>query len=212
MIQFRTNKIITTTLLGLGLLTIFLSLNRFVEAQSAQDVPIDICLTVESWNRPSANQHLATLKKRPDRYRPQSGNWNVYLTDEHWTSDLIIFSDYYGLSGLGWVNARTGAWYLPIEAHERKGNCTEKWANIGSASEAENPKSEFWLFKHRMKKIQWTGKEYIITVEPKGRGFQLGYFDKQSKNIYSYKVINTKGQVLARCDGDTGSCKFSRPK
>ena len=86
--------------------------------------------------------------------------------------------------------------------------CVDKWAQVGGANPNNNPLIEFWLFKHRIKSIKWTGQEYIITVEPKNSGFQFGYFKKQSPDIFAVKVINTKGQLLSKCDG---YCKFSKP-
>jgi len=190
----------------LGLSTLFAGSYLSVKAQSAQDIPIDICLTSESWNRPNAKDQIATLRSIPNRHEPS-------LTYQEWTSDLILFREYYGLSASVDIQVRAGLFTpprsLPQKDLTRMNECVDKWAQVGGANPNNNPLIEFWLFKHRMKSIKWTGREYIITVEPKNSGFQLGYFKKQSPDIFAVKVINTKGQLLAKCES---YCKFSKPK
>jgi hypothetical protein len=192
----------------LGLSTLFAGSYPLVKAQSAKNVLFEICLTVENWNRPSARDQIAKQKTDPSHFGSSFTGW---------TSDLEFFSDYYGALGGYEKIVLHGIWSLPKKDLDRKHECSNKWAEIGFANPSGpyegNPKSEFWLFKHRMKSIVWTGKEYIITVEPKGRGFQLGYFNKQSDaHRVPVKVVNTKGQLLSRCDASWGNCKFSKPK
>lgn len=201
---FNSQKFLIAILLRLSI--VLVSLNQFVEAQSVQEVTFDICLTSENWNRPSAKDQIATLRSIPYRHKPS-------LTYQEWTSDLILFREYYGLSASVDIQVRAGLFTpprpLPQKDLTRMNECVDKWAQVGGANPNNNPLIEFWLFKHRMKSIKWTGREYIITVEPKNSGFQLGYFKKQSPDIFAVKVINTKGQLLAKCES---YCKFSKPK
>lgn len=208
---FNSQKFLIAILLGLS--TFLISLNQFVEAQSVQEVTFDICLASENWNRPGANIQIAKLQAINRVIRGRYPQDFLNLKAKEWISDLMLFPGYYGASGGGDHNILSGIWSLPKKVLERKDKCSNQWAEVGAANSGDNyanPLIEFWLFKHRMKSIKWTGQEYIITVEPKNSGFQLGYFKNQSPEIFSFKIVNTKGKFLAKCN--EWHCKFSKPK
>ncbi|MFM7793990.1 MAG: hypothetical protein ACKO90_39965 [Microcystis panniformis] len=52
----------------LGLSTLFAGSHPLVKAQSAKNVPFEIRLTVENWNRTSARDQIAKQKTDPNHF------------------------------------------------------------------------------------------------------------------------------------------------
>lgn len=195
-----------------GIASTIISFGCAPEAEaSTVDIPVDFCISSATWVRPSSQEQAEHLRA-VNRY----GNINENSLSRFlgWSSDFIVYRNYYGLSGLLDISRIAGLWSLRERDMESKGvrglsECNSDFAN---PSEGE---FQVWSFSHKILSVVWTGERYIITAQPTGQGVQIFQFPKQVAESLSFdadpsqlpaiEVVDKTGVTLYTCEPGEGS-------
>ncbi len=159
------------------------------------DLPVEICLSLPDWQRPSQQVQEKQLQSMP--------RYGVALQEEPllsvakawWTHEAFSFTTY-GLS------ARTDPLYLSglWTAMEATWDCYsgEQPNQINDGAMAE-----VWLMHHRLLALEWQDNQYVMTVEPGESGLQLVQFPRleQSQSL-PLVLVTAAGEALPVLVGD----------
>lgn len=162
---------------------------------SALALPVDLCLDLPAWQRPSPQLQEKALRALPD--------YGLFLEDESlsttlkawWNHQIFSFTTY-GLSARTPPLYFSGLW----TALEATWSCYE-----GEQPErfAQGQLAELWLIQHRLLSIEWRDQQYMVTVEPGQSGLQLVQFPRQEDAVtLPISLISVTGEKLPVLSGD----------
>jgi hypothetical protein len=178
-----------------GMAQPFPALESHRRDRSAMALPVDLCLDLPTWQRPSRQLQEKTLQALPD--------YGLFLEDEFlattlktwWNHQIFSFTTY-GLS------ARTDPFYLSglWTAMEATWACYD-----GDQPDRFNQGQlvELWLIQHRLLGVEWRDHQYIVTVEPSQSGLQLVQFPRQeTAATLPLSLISSTGEHVPVLSGD----------
>lgn len=178
-----------------GMAQPFPALESHPSDRSAMALPVDLCLDLPAWQRPSHQLQEKALRALPD--------YGLFLEDEAllttlkawWNHQIFSFTTY-GLSARTPPLYFSGLW----TALESTWDCYN-----GDQPErfAQGQLAELWLIQHRLLSIEWRDQQYMVTVEPGQSGLQLVQFPRQEDFVtLPLSLISVTGEKLSVLSGD----------
>lgn len=162
---------------------------------SAVALPVDLCLDLPAWQRPSPQLQEKALRALPD-YGLFLEDESLLITLKAWWSHQIFSFTTYGLSARTPPLYFSGLW----TALEATWSCYE-----GDQPErfAQGQLAELWLIQHRLLSIEWRDQQYMVTVEPGQSGLQLVQFPRQEDAVtLPISLMSVTGEKLPVLSGD----------
>ncbi|MEB3290726.1 MAG: hypothetical protein VKI82_12480 [Leptolyngbya sp.] len=161
----------------------------------AGSLPVEICLDLPDWQRPSQQTQQKHLQTMP-QYGPALQSEPLLSVAKNWWSHEIFSFTTYGLS------ARTDPLYLSglWTVVDHTWACYE-----GTQPEQINQgnRAEVWLMNHRFLAVQWQQDHYVMIVEPAESGLQLVQFPRQDQSpSLPLSLMTASGEPLAVMSGD----------
>jgi hypothetical protein len=170
-------------------------LNQKQENGAEPSVSTTLCVNLPEWQRPSEQ----TQRKRLS----EMGRYDGFLQDETlislakdwWTHEVFSFTTY-GLSARTDPHYLSGIWTALDEIWDCYEGEQPQHINSGELA-------ELWLIHHRLVAITWHNNQYVVTVEPDGRGLQLVQFSRQENyDALPVVVMTSAGEEIAVMSGD----------
>jgi hypothetical protein len=161
----------------------------------ATAVPVEICLDLPDWQRPSSQAQQKQLQTMPQYGAALQDEPLLSVAKDWWGHEIFSFTTY-GLS------ARTDPLYLSgvWTALDATWACYDR-----NQPEQINggEMAEVWLLNHRLLEVQWQQDHYVITVEPAESGLQLVQFPRQEQSLsLPLTLMTVAGETLAVMSGD----------
>ncbi|NES17955.1 MAG: hypothetical protein F6K41_03290 [Symploca sp. SIO3E6] len=177
-------------------------------SSSQSGLPIDLCVKSTTWSRHSDSEQINLLRSGPHAHRYGEASDAVLLGLNEWTNDFIVYREYYGASGAADNVRVSGIWSLQDpEAFTNGvrgfGECNSDFNNPAF------PIIQIWAFSHDVKKVEWTGNRYVITVKPTDKGFQIFQFPKKTNEpppweatpnqLPTIEIVDEAGSRISMC-------------
>lgn len=160
-----------------------------IAVQPAADIPFDVCGEVQSWVRPTRAAQLKKLQSLPRYASNQTSQPVKSLSQRFWQQDVFSFTQY-GLSLRMEPIYLSGLWTVEDTLWKCYNAATITQLNAGKTAEV-------WVLSHRVTRIQWTGKQYVMTVQPARTGVQFIQFPRrESRSSLPLKVVTDRGAKL----------------
>lgn len=160
-----------------------------IAVQPAADIPFSICGEAQNWVRPTRADQLKKLQSLP-RYANDSTSQPLQsLSQRFWQQDVFSFTQY-GLSLRMEPIYLTGLWTVQDTLWQCYNATSIPQLNAGKTAEV-------WVLSHRVTRMQWTGEQYVMTVQPARTGVQFIQFPRrESRSSLPLKVITDRGAKL----------------
>jgi hypothetical protein len=165
------------------------------DGSSAMKLPVNLCLDLPAWQRPSHQLQEKALQTLPD--------YGLFLEDESllttlkawWNHQIFSFTTY-GLSARTPPLYFSGLWTALESTWDCYNGDQPERINQGQLA-------ELWLIQHRLLSIEWRDQQYIVTVEPSQSGLQLVQFPRQETLVtLPLSLVNVAGESLPVLSGD----------
>ena len=164
---------VQTLLIALGFGRLFsLFISGF--AATSQPVPFIVCKESATWTRPTAAQQ-AKIWNDP-RYADHGAN--AY----EWNHEFLFVPP----------DSASIQYHMANEAGLWTENTFSPTCNNDKRNDEWN---EAWILLHRVKRIDFEGSVYTITVEPTKKGFQSILFKRLAPKV-SFRFIDVNGRLL----------------
>lgn len=166
-----------------------------IAGQPVTEIPFKVCGEAQNWVRPAKADQLRKLQSLPRYVNDPHSRPLQSLSQRFWQQDVFSFTQYglslrvepVYLSGLWTVEDTLWKCYTPT-------NVTQ--INTGKTAEV-------WVLSHRVTRLQWTGEQYVMTVQPARAGVQFIQFPRrESRSSLPLKVITEKGTKLTVVAGN----------
>lgn len=166
-----------------------------IAVQPTTDMPFEVCGEAQNWVRPTQAEQLKKLQSLP-RYADETTNKPLQrLTQRFWQQDVFSFTQY-GLSLRMEPIYLSGLWTVEDTLWKCYNTTNITQINAGKTAEV-------WVLSHRVTRLQWTGEQYVMTVEPARTGAQFIQFPRrESRSSLPLKVITKKGTKLTVVAGN----------
>jgi len=159
------------------------------------DISFEVCGEAQNWIRPTQADQLKKLQSLP-RYAGNPASRPLQsLTQRFWRQDVFSFTQY-GLSLRLEPIYLSGLWTVQDTLWKCYNSTSVTQINAGKTAEV-------WVLSHRVTRIQWTGEQYIMTVQPAQTGVQFIQFPRrEARSSLPLKVITEKGTKLTVVAGN----------
>lgn len=166
-----------------------------IAAQPAVNIPFEVCGEAQTWVRPTKADQTKKLQSLP-RYggdlttKPLRG-----LAQQFWQQEVFSFTQY-GLSLRMEPIYLSGLWTVQ--------DTLWKCYNADNVTQINAGKTaEVWVLSHRVTRIQWTGEQYVMVVEPAQTGVQFIQFPRrEARSSLPLKVVTETGTKLTVVAGN----------
>ncbi|MBW4469026.1 MAG: hypothetical protein KME45_01330 [Stenomitos rutilans HA7619-LM2] len=166
-----------------------------IAVQPAAEIPFEVCGEAQNWVRPPRADQLKKLQSLPRYANDPNSQPLQSLSKRFWQQDVFSFTQY-GLSLRVEPIYLSGLWTVE-DTLWRCYNAT----NITQINAGKT--AEVWVLSHRVTRIQWTGEQYVMTVQPSRTGVQFIQFPRrESRSSLPLKVITDKGTKLTVVAGN----------
>ena len=165
-----------------------------IAAQPAVDIPFEVCGEAQTWVRPTKAEQVKKLQSLP-RYSSELANPPFKaLSQRFWQQNVFSFTQY-GLSLRMEPIYLSGLWSVQ--------DTLWKCYNADNVTQINAGKTaEVWVLAHRVTRIQWTGEQYVMVVQP-AQGVQFIQFPRrESRSALPLKVVTEKGTKLSVVAGN----------
>lgn len=166
-----------------------------IAVQPAADIPFEICGEAQTWARPTQAVQTKTLQSLP-RYGGALTNPSLKaLSQRFWRQNIFSFTQY-GLSLRMEPIYFSGLWTVQDTLWKCYDSTSVTQINAGKTAEV-------WVLSHRVTRLQWTGEQYVMVVQPAQTGVQFIQFPRrESRSSLPLKVITEKGAKLTVVAGN----------
>lgn len=169
--------------------------SRPIAAQSSTAVPFDVCGESLTWVRPT---RAAQIKQLQSLGRYGADALNKPLNNQiqrFWQQDVFAFTQY-GLSLRMEPVYFSGLWTVQNTLWQCYDAPRVTQINAGKTAEV-------WVLSHRVSRIQWTGNQYIMVVQPARTGVQFVQFSRrEARSTLPLKVVTQQGTPLPVVPGN----------
>jgi hypothetical protein len=166
-----------------------------IAAQPTVDIPFKVCGEAQGWVRPSKASQVKKLQSLP-RYSSDLASQPLKgLAQRFWQQEIFSFTQY-GLSLRMEPIYLSGLWTVE--------DTLWKCYNADNVTQINAGKTaEVWVLSHRVTRIQWTGEQYVMVVQPAQTGVQFIQFPRrESRSTLPLKVVTETGARLAVVAGN----------
>ena len=160
-----------------------------IAAQPTVDIPFEVCGEAQTWVRPTKAEQAKKLQSLP-RYSNELASQPLKgLAQRFWQQQVFSFTQY-GLSLRMEPIYFSGLWTVE--------DTLWKCYNANNVTQINAGKTaEVWVLSHRVTRIQWTGEQYVMVVQPAQTGVQFIQFPRrESRSTLPLKVITEAGTKL----------------
>lgn len=166
-----------------------------IAVQPTADIPFEVCGEAQTWTRPTQAEQTKTLRSLP-RYGGDLADPALKaLSQRFWQQDIFSFTQY-GLSLRMEPIYFSGLWTVQDTLWKCYDSTSVAQINAGKTAEV-------WVLAHRVTRLQWTGEQYVMVVQPAPTGVQFIQFPRrESRSILPLKVITEKGTKLTVVAGN----------
>lgn len=166
-----------------------------IAVQPATDIPFEVCGEAQNWVRPTRADQLKMLQSLPRYANDPASKPLQSLNQRFWKQDVFSFTQY-GLSLRQEPIYLSGLWTVQDTLWKCYNSTSITRINAGKTAEV-------WVLSHRVTRLQWTGSQYIMTVEPARTGVQFIQFPRhESRSSLPLKVITQTGSKLTVVAGN----------
>lgn len=160
-----------------------------IAVQPTVDIPFKVCGEVQNWVRPSKASQAKKLQSLP-RYGADLASQPLKgLAQRFWQQEVFSFTQY-GLSLRMEPIYLSGLWTVEDTVWKCYNATSVNQINAGKTAEV-------WVLSHRVTRIQWTGEQYVIVVQPAQTGVQFIQFPRrESRSTLPLKVVTETGTKL----------------
>ncbi len=166
-----------------------------IAAQAATAIPFDVCGESPTWVRPNK---AAQIKQLQSMGRYGADVLNKPLNNQiqrFWQQDVFAFTQY-GLSLRMEPVYFSGLWTVQDTLWQCYDAPRATQINAGKTAEV-------WVLSHRVSRIQWTGNQYIMVVQPARTGVQFVQFPRrEARSTLPLKVVTQQGTPLSVVPGN----------
>ncbi|NJL54439.1 hypothetical protein HC928_04035 [bacterium] len=158
-------------------------------------LPVEICLNLPDWQRPSQQLQEKQLQSMP-RYGAALQDEPLLSVAKAWWGHEVFSFTTYGLSARTDPLYLSGLWTAMEETWDCYSSSQPDQINNGQMAEV-------WLMHHRLLALEWQDNQYVMTVEPSESGLQLVQFPRREQGqALPLSLITVAGDVLPVMVGD----------
>jgi hypothetical protein len=160
-----------------------------IAGQPVADIPFKVCGEAQTWARPTQADQAKKLQSLP-RYEGNRASPELKaLSQRFWQQEIFSFTQY-GLSLRMEPIYLSGLWTVEDTLWKCYDSTDVTQINAGKIAEV-------WVLSHRVTRVQWTGEQYVMVVQPAQSGVQFIQFPRrESRSTLPLKVITEKGTKL----------------
>lgn len=163
--------------------------------EMADGLPVEVCLDLPSWQRPSPQTQQKHLQTMPQYGAALQSEPLLSVAKTWWNHEIFSFTTY-GLSARTDPLYLSGLWTVVDQTWACYENNQPDHINQGRLAEV-------WLMHHRLLAVQWQQDHYVMTVEPAESGLQLVQFPRQEQSpSLPLTLMTVAGDTLAVMSGD----------
>ena len=166
-----------------------------IAAQPTVDIPFKVCGEAQNWVRPTQADQVKKLQSLPRYSSELSGQPIKGLAQQFWRQEVFSFTQY-GLSLRMEPIYLSGLWTVQ--------DTLWKCYNADNVTQINAGKTaEVWVLSHRVTRLQWTGQQYVMVVQPAHTGVQFIQFPRrESRSSLPLKVVTETGTKLSVVAGN----------
>ncbi|MDB9422277.1 hypothetical protein PN467_17625 [Microcystis aeruginosa CS-563/04] len=194
----------------LGLSTLFANSYPLVKAQSAKNVPFEVCFNSDTFVRPTVTEQV-NIYKKVGRYSDLNITPQVVTSNPLWTENFRVWTSKgdFGALLIGDTKLHSGLWVLRDPKNTENDpvfDCTYKLLEFKDKSLT---KITLWFMFYKVKTLQWNNNRFSVVVEPRNKGFQAIVFNKNKPHPENliFEIFDTKGKLLGKC---SNSCQLKK--
>ncbi len=157
-------------------------------------IPFKVCGASQTWVRPTRTEQLKKLQSM-SRYSGLNPKELQDLLQRFWQRDIFSFTQY-GLSLRMEPVYLSGLWTVQDQLWPCYDSTRVNQINAGKTAEV-------WVLSHRVTRIQWTGQQYVMVVQPAKTGVQFIQFPRrESQSTLPLSVVTDQGSKLTVVAGN----------
>ncbi|MEL6552405.1 MAG: hypothetical protein AAFQ63_02915 [Cyanobacteria bacterium J06621_11] len=161
----------------------------------ATAVNFEVCASVDSWQRPSAEQQAKQLGEDARYANAETDSQLKRASEQFWQQQAVSFTTY-GLSARMEPTNLSGVWTVADELWSCYTPETTVAINEGEMAET-------WLLNQQITNLQWEGDRYLMTVEPAPTGMQVIQFGRvDDLTELPLEIVTESGTSVEVVSGD----------